>query len=146
MSTDVMTSTTSIAPITTSPDGMKYEQAIAFLDEQERRAVALADRVESLHQMRIQIWMDANMMMADHQTATDALARFGVSAPGMNDTIGLLNVVANPVGPDLMVEAFMAMDAVASGCAYDRADLQARFGTLWEMVKAEAVDANFLND
>jgi hypothetical protein len=145
MNHDMIQSNSSVAPMAAGADGMQYEQAIAFLTEQERRANLLAEKVEAMNALRLEIWMEASFMEADHRNATDALARFGITAPSMNDSTDMLNRIANPVTSYEMVEAFMVIDVVASGCADDRANLQARFGTAWEILKAEQVDGQFLN-
>jgi hypothetical protein len=146
MSTDLMPATGgAVAPISNAADGMQYEQAQAFLAEQERRARELASLAEQIHTLQLQLMNAAAVMGGDHTAAEAALARFGIQAPNVGEAIGLLHSIASPAPAEQMVTTFMALDAVASGCNGDASNLQGRFGTAWETMRAEQADGQFLN-
>jgi hypothetical protein len=146
MPTDLMPATGgAVAPLSSAADGMQYEQAQAFLQEQERRARELASLAEQIHTLQLQLMQAASLMGGDHAMAEAALARFGIQAPNVADAIGLLQSVASPAPAEDMVTTYMALDAVASGCNGDASNLQGRFGTAWETMQAERADGQFLN-
>lgn len=146
MSTDLLpASGGAVAPISNAADGMQFEQAQAFLAEQERRARELASLAEQIHQLQMKLVQAAAVMGGDHSTAEAALARFGVKAPNVADAIGLLHIVASPAPAEAMVNTYLALDVVANGCDSDAANLQTRFGAAWEATKAEGIDGTFYN-
>lgn len=146
MPTDLVPATGgAIAPISNAADGMQYEQAQAFLAEQERRARELAALAEQIHSLQMQLMNAAAIMGGDHSAAEAALARFGVQAPNVADAIALLQSVASPAPAEAMVTTYMALDTVASSCDSDARNLQGRFGHAWETTKAEQIDGQFYN-
>lgn len=146
MSTDLAPAQgTTIAPWGGAADGMQYEQAQAFLAEQERRARELTSLAEQIHALQLRLMQAAAVMGGDHSTAEAALARFGVQAPNVADAIALLHTVASPAPAEQMVSTYMALDVVANGCQSDATNLQTRFGSAWETTKAEQIDGQFYN-
>lgn len=147
MSTDLMPAqNTAVAPISNAADGMKYEQSLAFLAEQQRRALELGTMMEQLHALQVRVIEAAKVMASDHATAEAALARFRIQAPNVAEAISLLTAAANPAPAEHMVNTYMALDVVANGCQADATDLTARFGSAWETFKREDADAQYVND
>lgn len=137
---------TAVAPITSAADGLMYEQAQSFLEQQALRAQQLASLAEQIHQLQLQLKAGAAVMASDHEAAQAALGRFNVTAPNVGTAIELLTSVAgDPATEAEMVNTYVALDAVTNGCRGDQADLQTRFGTAWEAMRAENADGQFLN-
>lgn len=147
MSTDLMPAqNAAVAPISNAADGMKYEQSLAFLAEQQRRALELGTMMEQLHALQLKVIEAAKVMANDHATAEAALARFRIQAPNVAEAISLLTAAANPAPAEHMVNTYMALDLVATGCQADATDLTTRFGSAWETFKREDADAQYVND
>lgn len=139
--------TQDVAPISNAADGMQYEQALLFLQEQARRAQELAEMVEQVNALQRRVQSIAKVMTADNQVAEDALSRFRVSSPGLTEATGLLGEVAGDPAPQAaLIAAYMALDAVTAACHSAQANLVARFGHAWEVMKSENADGQFLNN
>lgn len=137
---------TAVAPLSTPADGLMYEQSLSFLAEQAARAQQLAELAQQIHDLQIQLRNAAATMLRDHEQAQAGLARFGVTAPNVAEAIGLLSTVAgDPATEAAMITTFMALDVVTNGCVADRQNLASRFGTAWEIMRAEGADGQYVN-